>query len=339
MERYFLGNNTGRGFVENYTSELKGKRRVVLLKGGPGTGKSSILKRIAKEARDRGYDYELWYCSGDPDSLDGVYVKDTNAIVMDATAPHATGADLPVMRDKIYDLATSLSCDKLDKHRADIEKCIFDKKYSFMRAYHHLKCALCHYQNQIELETLGLDVPNIKAYAAVVATEIKGLTRKTRPSETRRKLFTDAICPSGESTFYDHLRGRRIFKVSGKDAAVIAFFEELTGLVWGGAVLLDALDPDYVKGFITGDIAVVCDTGHLDDNIYESINLGIYETGARTDGAEDEKNAVTLDIAFAVEDLNRARASHLSSEKYFVEAMDFDNNARIYEKIFNDVFV
>ena len=93
MERYFLGNNTGYGFKSNYENELKNKRRVILLKGGPGTGKSSMLKRIAAEAKGKGLDFELWYCSGDPDSLDGVYIKEKDTAVVDATAPHATGAD------------------------------------------------------------------------------------------------------------------------------------------------------------------------------------------------------------------------------------------------------
>ena len=61
MERYFLGNNTAYGFLGNYEQELKDKHRVILLKGGPGTGKSTILKRIAKEAEARELDYELWY--------------------------------------------------------------------------------------------------------------------------------------------------------------------------------------------------------------------------------------------------------------------------------------
>lgn len=82
MERYFLGNNTAYGFKSSYESELSNKRRVILLKGGPGTGKSSILKKIAAEAKNKGMDRELWYCSGDPDSLDGVYIKQLDAAIV-----------------------------------------------------------------------------------------------------------------------------------------------------------------------------------------------------------------------------------------------------------------
>lgn len=76
MERYFFGNNSGYGFFNLYEKELKSKDKVVLLKGGSGTGKSSMMKKIAKKAKSLGLDYELWFCSGDPQSLDGVFVKD-----------------------------------------------------------------------------------------------------------------------------------------------------------------------------------------------------------------------------------------------------------------------
>ena len=59
MERYFLGNNTHAGFRGYYENELSNKRLVVLLKGGPGTGKSTLLKNLASDAKSRGYETEL----------------------------------------------------------------------------------------------------------------------------------------------------------------------------------------------------------------------------------------------------------------------------------------
>ena len=61
MERYFLGNNSGYGFFNLYENELKSTNKTVLLKGGSGTGKSSLLKKIAKKAKAMGLDYELWF--------------------------------------------------------------------------------------------------------------------------------------------------------------------------------------------------------------------------------------------------------------------------------------
>ena len=45
-----------------------------------------------------------------------------------------------------------------------------------------------------------------------------------------------------------------------------------------------------------------------------------------------------LEEAFAVEELNKAREFHLEVEKYFVAAMDFENNNRLFEKIVRETF-
>ncbi len=335
MERYFLGNNTGYGFKSNYENELKNKRRVILLKGGPGTGKSSMLKRIAAEAKGKGLDFELWYCSGDPDSLDGVYIKEKDTAVVDATAPHATGADLPAIKDFIYDLASSLSHEALCKNEERIKELLARKKYSFIRAYQHLKSALCHYNNQVELESRGLKAADIRAYAAVFAS---GLREDNRLCGERRRLFTHAICPVGEDVYYDHLRGKKIFKVNGSAAARRVFFDELCCLTEGGAVLLNPLNPDIADGFVAGNTAIVSDIGHFDNDVTETVNLCVYENAPDTADIEEEKNSAATYIAFAVSQLEKARESHLAAEKYFIEAMDFENNDRIFAQIRKDIF-
>lgn len=336
MERYFLGNNTARGFIGNYEKELKNKYRVILLKGGPGTGKSSILKKLAQEAKSRGYDYELWYCSGDPDSLDGVYIKQLDTAIVDATAPHASGADLPKIKDFLYDLADSLSHEKLYENKAEIDELLYAKKKHFARAYQHLRAAYCHLKNQIELESDGLKIADIRAYAAVLASELRcGRDKDHR----RRKLFTRAICPSGESVYYDHLRDKTIYKVNGGVAAKNAFFGELCGLIDGGTVILNPLEPSFYDGFIFGDCAVVSDVGHYVGNVSESVNLSVYErTIDDMRAIDEERNNVALYTAFAIDELEKARECHLGAEKYFIAAMDFENNGAIYKKIMHDIF-
>jgi len=333
MERYFLGSNTGYGFYGNYDKELKNKRKVILLKGGPGTGKSSILKKIAKEAKDRGLDYELWYCSGDPDSLDGVFIKDCNTAITDATAPHASGADLPKIKDFLYDLAGSLSERELARHGSEVKILLNNKKQHFMRVNQHLKTALCHYYNKIELERQDLRVEDIRAYAAVVAQELRG-----EEQGDRRMLFTRAICPSGQSEYFDHLLLRKIYKVSGSTAARNAFFEELSGLMSGGTIILNPLDPNVPDGFMTKDTAVVSDAGHSTKAIAENINLTAYDKAHDTLSIDEERNEETTHIALAIEELEKARECHLSAEKYFISAMDFDRNDRIYKEILGDIF-
>ncbi len=338
MERYFMGNNTAFGFVGNYEEELKDKSKVILLKGGPGTGKSTILKRLVKEAEKRGCDCETWYCSGDPKSLDGVFVKDLNVTVVDATSPHAVGADLPAVKDVIFDLATSLDREKLLPYFDHIKKLVNCKKHRFMRAYQHLNIAFCHLKNQIALEESGVDKVKIREYALEIAHNLKEKNEGINGDNYRvRKVFLSAICPEGENEFFDCLKGKQILKIKGGEVAAFTFLEEIKGLV-GGTWIVNPLNPNRLDGIIVGDVAVVRDAGGFNNAVNEEIDLTKWERFDYPKEIEEERNGVVLEVAFAVEELNRAREFHLELEKYFVAAMDFLNNNRLYDEIVRACF-
>ena len=86
----FLGANSAGGFCSLYGGFCSDETDFLhLIKAGPGGGKSGFMRRIAQAAADHGYDTECVVCSGDPDSLDGVYIPALHVGFMDATAPHA----------------------------------------------------------------------------------------------------------------------------------------------------------------------------------------------------------------------------------------------------------
>lgn len=88
-ETYFLGANTKDGFYSLYSGFPASKADFLhIIKGGPGTGKSGFMRKIGKAAESKGYDVEYVICSGDPDSLDGVYIPALHAAWVDGTAPH-----------------------------------------------------------------------------------------------------------------------------------------------------------------------------------------------------------------------------------------------------------
>lgn len=88
-ENCFLGANSRGGFASlyRYFAAAPGDTLHVI-KGGPGTGKSGFMRRIAEAARARGLETETVLCSGDPDSLDGVYLPALRQGWVDGTAPH-----------------------------------------------------------------------------------------------------------------------------------------------------------------------------------------------------------------------------------------------------------
>ena len=88
--QYFLGANAPTGFYSLYDQLLPPDqaRAVYILKGGPGCGKSTLMRRVAGWAEEAGLETEYILCSGDPDSLDALVLPALGAALVDGTAPH-----------------------------------------------------------------------------------------------------------------------------------------------------------------------------------------------------------------------------------------------------------
>lgn len=72
--RYFLSAMTGAGYYALHRQFLRPPERYFcILKGGPGCGKSTFLRRVGRRGRAAGLSVVWLHCAGDPASLDGVY--------------------------------------------------------------------------------------------------------------------------------------------------------------------------------------------------------------------------------------------------------------------------
>ena len=117
---YFAASNTGDGFVNYYDLVFAPDERIYILKGGPGTGKSYFLKEVGKAAEMRGLEHEKYYCSSDPDSLDGIRIPALGIAFWDGTAPHTVDPRVPGAREEILNLGQFWQGEKLREHRDTI---------------------------------------------------------------------------------------------------------------------------------------------------------------------------------------------------------------------------
>ena len=86
---YFLGANAPTGFYSLYDHLLPSEQApaIYILKGGPGCGKSTLMRRVAAWAEEAGLTPEYILCSGDPDSLDALILPTKAVAIVDGTAP------------------------------------------------------------------------------------------------------------------------------------------------------------------------------------------------------------------------------------------------------------
>lgn len=116
MQRtYFLGGASSGGFETAFWAEQKDFYGFYL-KGGPGTGKSTLMKKLA--AAFAGENISLYHCASDPRSLDAVVFEERGVFVADTTAPHESSTPLPFITGELTDLAEGLNAAFL-RERAD----------------------------------------------------------------------------------------------------------------------------------------------------------------------------------------------------------------------------
>lgn len=133
----YLGANTAEGFYsyfEKFTSDIG---RLYIIKGGPGCGKSTMMKKIARFAESCGIDTVYIYCSSDSDSLDGVYFPQLDIMYVDGTAPHVLEANIPGAREELVDFGQCFDTLKLSESRSQIEKenSLLSRQYADCFAY------------------------------------------------------------------------------------------------------------------------------------------------------------------------------------------------------------
>lgn len=91
IRHLFPGGNTSLGFFSYYSNIITQEEadRLIIIKGGPGVGKSTFMKKVGEAMLDKGYDVEFLHCSSDNNSLDGIKIPDLRIAFIDGTAPHA----------------------------------------------------------------------------------------------------------------------------------------------------------------------------------------------------------------------------------------------------------
>ena len=90
VTHFFAGANSGDGFQNLFSEivDLEDTYDLMVLKGGPGVGKATFMREVGRSMEEAGTPVEYLWCSGDPDSLDGVVLPELRCAVVDGTSPH-----------------------------------------------------------------------------------------------------------------------------------------------------------------------------------------------------------------------------------------------------------
>lgn len=129
----FLGAATANGSVDKIDSITKNLTKRYFIKGRPGTGKSTFLRKIIRAATSAGFDAEQYHCSFDPKSIDMAVIRELGICLFDSTAPHeyfpSRAADEII---DIYETAVTPGTD--EKYEKELRSVATEYKFKILEA-------------------------------------------------------------------------------------------------------------------------------------------------------------------------------------------------------------
>lgn len=137
---FFLGANSGEGFYSLYEQLLGGRLDdLMILKGGPGCGKSTLMRRMGEAAERLGERVIYIQCSGDPDSLDGAIFPECRAAVVDGTSPHVLEPTYMASCERYVDLTRFYDVAAAKARRGEIIALSDEYRAHYRSAYRVLR--------------------------------------------------------------------------------------------------------------------------------------------------------------------------------------------------------
>lgn len=346
IKNYFPGGNTSKGFYSfyNYILPQDKAEKIICLKGGPGTGKSSLIKKVGDYFNKKNFDIEFHHCSSDNNSLDGVVINKIGVAMMDGTAPHVVDPKTPGAVDEILNLGDCWNEANLKKYKLEILQHNFEIGELFKRAYRFLKASSEIYEDWEVTNKTHLNREGIELLKEDLKE--KTFTKRITTPGRERHLFATAFTPLGTVTYIDNLIEdyENVYVLegepgTGKNEVLTFIYKESIKRGYNCEIFHCPLVPEKLEHVLIPELKTAFITSNeINSKLYygKQIDMRRYLDKLsiinKDRTLEDKKLFFEL-LNKAIDNLNAAKILHDKTEKYYIASMDFDKINAITENI------
>lgn len=313
-KKYFPGANTGRGFISHFSGIVPPWEKphyTYIIKGGPGVGKNTLMKKVSCLARANGHTVEEFRCAGDPGSLDAVRIPEKRLVLLDGTAPHVIDPVIPGIEAEILDLGHFLHREVFLRRRSELQLLFDENKAHYREAYACLGAAAVLRSTAVEAAASVTDTDLIRRFLQEHFT--------LSSSGNTRRLFLTSPTPDGILDLHDSLEAENTVLLPGILGTV--FLTETAKFAAGTkhTVFSDHLLPELPRSvyFPDSDTLLCCAPDMhsvLDDFLLAPLPEYVFF-------AETEIQKL---CARAVESLRLCKRTHDAIEAIYRPYVDFD---------------
>lgn len=338
--KFFLGANSNIDFISYFKQlhEQNSSMQLLILKGGPGSGKSSLMKKVGEYAAKKGHKLEIIPCASDPSSLDALIDYTANFAIMDGTAPHTEDPSLPGARDHIVytgDLwDTKKLYDNADKIRVlsdTISEC-----HKGAGAYIKAASALLSENMRYGAKFLRKD-----ALYPVTSEMTKKALSGNKGKETKRLLSAVTVGEIKVFSETPYSLADRVYIINDKWGAAADFI--LKGIYNAASLAGEpliycpcSLMPEKCDHLIfpKSRIAILTENRFLKFNSGEVLNAdNFYNTMPLHYEMEERLDKAQKLLPSACNLVKKAKDLHDDLEAFYVEAMDFSKMDGVFDDI------
>lgn len=353
IKHLFPGGNTSQGFFSYYNDIITqdDANRIFVIKGGPGVGKSTFMKRIGEKMLEKGYDVEYLHCSSDNNSLDGIKVPVLKIAFIDGTSPHIVDPKSPGAVDEILNFGDFWNEENIRSHKNEIISINKDISYIFARAYKFIKAAATIYEGNAAIYSDALDSAKInKLIAKLIFDLFDGAS--ISGDGKQRSLFASALTPNGYCNYLDSLLTfGKVYELkgglgTGEDQILEKVKAAAIERGYNVEVFYCALNPYKIDHLIIPDL----NTAFTTSNVYHSSTVEKSETIDMQEymkpevlehyKADIQENIEAFDnlMSVALFTIKRAKVLHDRLETYYVPNIRFGDIDQLFEKTLGKIF-
>ena len=337
---YYAAANTEKGFRSLFAEVFSPAdlSRLYIIKGGPGTGKSTFMYGIGSAAKERGFAAEYYYCSADTGSLDGVKIPELGVAVIDGTSPHAHEPRYPGACEKIINLGAHFDEAKLRENRAEIERLTDECSACYKRGERFLSAAG-------ETERLRLDVAARCFDTEKARKAVRRILAKAKPAHGEyAERYISALGTRGAAHIYNPLaKGEKSFYIGGKYGEEKLFIALLCEEARkSGYTLLrfpDVLLHDCTEAVYIAELSArftVSEEGGEEINAKRFVHADMLaENRGKLRFACKCREAL---MQGALSELAKMGRTHDELEKYYIAAMDFEKSDAVRAEVEREIF-
>lgn len=327
-DSFFAARNSHGGFSSLFDEvfDPRDYNKLFILKGGPGTGKSTFMRGLVSFANENGIDAEAVLCSSDTSSLDGVIMKkaDKRVAVIDGTAPHSKDPVFPGAIDEIINLGEGFDIAALEAKRDAIITLSEAKSKGYKAAYSALKNAKGIF------DYIWYSLLNSAFYneAELLArTAISGLNFDAFEVGRTPKLYS-AFGKDGYKTLPPR-PSKHTLKICGNPFLsgmfLDAVFRHAKDKKIPATRVPSALDDRLAERVFVGNTVLVSsENGECD------IKLGEYNVEDFCPSFATVYEAYSSLLLLSKKHFKAASDAHFGLENIYSSAMDFENNERLF---------